>query len=227
MEENKSKKSGGVSLVLVIAILVIVLVGCITYIVKINEKELAINNDNNEKTVSELKIEIANLKYALENKTMTNDEKYEVFLRNLKKSVTDINKYSNIEESYSIIGEDEGYTIKLNSKCELSVHFTDKKTEKKFGTDKLSTDVLAFNNCYVGNGGMRLLYFIKSDGTLWVADIEGCLYSEETKISTQKLSEYKNIISVLNFYSADSDEFPGAMSPLFVDIDGNIYGKNK
>ena len=66
MEENKSKKSEGVSLVLVIAILVIVLAGCITYIVKINENELTINNDNNAKTVSELKAEIANLKSTLE-----------------------------------------------------------------------------------------------------------------------------------------------------------------
>ena len=59
MEENKSKKSGGVSLALVIAILVIALAVCITYIMKNNEQKLAENNNDSEKTINELRTEVS------------------------------------------------------------------------------------------------------------------------------------------------------------------------
>ena len=75
MEENKSKKSGGVPLVLVIAILVIVLAGCIMYVIKNNEQKLAENNNNSEQTINELKDEISTLKNQISEKEKNQYEK--------------------------------------------------------------------------------------------------------------------------------------------------------
>ena len=66
MEENESKKSGGIPLILIIAILVTALVGCVEYVMKNNEQKLATNNMNSEQIINELKVEISNLKKEIE-----------------------------------------------------------------------------------------------------------------------------------------------------------------
>ena len=220
MEENKSKKSVGVPLILVIFILAIALIACIGYIIKNNEKELAINKDNSEKIISELRTEVDNLKNALENKKMTSDEKFQEYIKKLSSEISNLEKGITISGQYSLPTGDSSYYLELDSNHNLSICFTDEKLEKKYGTTKLMTDVIAYYNVFVGQDASRLLCVIKSDGTLWSTTIENVCWDENYKISFEKETKFKNIVSVLSVFGYD------AVLPLFVDIDGNIHLNN-
>lgn len=105
MEENKSKKSVGVPLILVIFILVIALVACIGYIMKNNEKEIAINNDNSEKTINELKDEINTLKNEIATK---NENQYEKIKGSYEYVTVNYPGYEGIEIWYGLNLKEDG-----------------------------------------------------------------------------------------------------------------------
>ena len=228
MEENKSKNGIGVTILLIIGIIVIALLCTLVYILQSNNnKKLATDSDNNEKIINELRTEITNLKNELENKNMTSDEKYAIFLKNLKNKVKSLKGPSNIWGNYTFSLLDKGsYSVELNSSCKLSISFTDKDLEKEFGTASLATDVVAFYSIYVGNDGGQYLYFIKSDGTLWKADIDELAWGGKN-INIEQIKEYKNIVSIMQIYDAVEEDYPGSMNALFIDIDGNTYSNNK
>lgn len=186
MEENKSKKSGGVSLVLVIAILVIALVGCIGYIVKNSEQELAINNNNSEKTINELRTEISNLKNTITQKEneiknyKDSDAKNKLvattYLKDtIKRASLDCQvKYSDdisYVASYVIKGENKGYIL------------IDKNGKNVF-KEKTKKEVIEIHN------GYSEIFILFEDGTI------GNINFENEKYELKILEEYKNIVRI-------------------------------
>ena len=88
MEENKSKKSEGVSLV-ALTIIVILMIGLavnIAYILKTRDQEVIINNNNGEQTINELRTEIESLKKTIAQKDNIINNKLSRKCRNMARS---------------------------------------------------------------------------------------------------------------------------------------------
>jgi len=191
MEENKSKKNGGVSLILVIAILVIALAGCITYIMKNNEQKLAINTDNSEKTIKELRTEISDLKNTIaqkeneiENYKNKDAEKDLVATTYLKDNIANLKcqvKYSDNTSYvvyYGIKGENKGYIL------------VDKNGKNVF-KEATKKEVIEIHN------GYSEIFILFEDGTIGNINLESGKY--ELKI----LEEYKNIVRIQEILVGD------------------------
>ncbi len=100
--------------------------------------------------------------------------------------------------------------------------------------ETIATNVLDFDFLYSGNGGEKVLYFIKEDGTVSCA--RGVVLTPtNNKLTFDKnnldikdnIGGYKNIIgfqdgivSICNEICSDST------SPMFIDINGNMYNEN-
>ena len=104
------------------------------------------------------------------------------------------------------------YAVGVTSNLELVYSFNDKKDVK------IADNVVSFYTIFVGNGGMKTLYYITTDGVIHSANLEMHLYNgDELKINDL---EYKNIVEVKTgaTYSASV--------PIFIDIDGNVIFRN-
>ena len=94
--------------------------------------------------------------------------------------------------------------------------------------EKIATNVLNYKFLYTGNGGQRLLYFLKEDGTVSIAKGVSLATPESSNITfnknnldiTNNIGGYKNIVS---FIEGSVLYMGGAYSPMFVDIYGNMY----
>ena len=230
LKENKGvSNSVVVMLVVFIAILVCLLFYFIKNpIVKVVEKEEAVtpppattqvaevNTTNNEKT-----------------KEMTADEKYKIFAENLKKEVSKYGDKANTKSVFCRGDNTDGswYTIKLNSNGNLSLHFGDENLNKKYGTENLAKNVLAAYIIDIGQDDWHCIYFIKEDGTVGSAYVDSVVYNklgvtndkESIKIK-EKIDGLKNIVSILD--GGVGLKTSGNKTPLFIDIDGNVYTEN-
>ena len=141
----------------------------------------------------------------------TADEMYKEYIANLKENMSKkLSKNTTIE----IRGEDwesGEYYVELNHGNELYVHGA-ADTEFEVATDVVQTFLVES-----GQSGNSLLYYIKTDGNLYMVNPASILSGEKI---TPKKQEYKNIINVVhgNF----SDDESGYQAPIFIDIEGNI-----
>ena len=224
LKENKGvSNSVVVMLVVFIAILVCLLFYFIKNpIVKVVDKEEAItpppattqvaevNTTNNEKT-----------------KEMTADEKYKIFAENLKKEVSKYGDKANTKSVFCRGDNTDGswYTIKLNSNGNLSLHFGDENLNKKYGTENLAKNVLAAYIIDIGQDDWHCIYFIKEDGTVGSAYVDPVIYNNTGDIKIENnINQLKNIVSILD--GGVGLKTSGNKTPLFIDIDGNVYTEN-
>ncbi len=125
---------------------------------------------------------------------------------------------NNVDDSDS---EEEFVEIKLDKDGNLYYLIDNKK-------ETISTNVLNFDYLYKGNGGERILYFLKEDGTVSSANGISIETPESSKITINKnnldiknnIGGYKNIIGFIEGVTV------GAASPMFIDINGNMYNES-
>ena len=98
------------------------------------------------------------------------------------------------------------------------MHLLFTTSNKKYDKFKVSSDVLNMFLVEVGNGGFKYLYFIKTDGSLNKFCVD-CI-KEDGKIKVEKDSK-KYIVNVNQ--GLFDYEVSGFRSPIFVDINGNIF----
>lgn len=225
MKSIKSNKgiTNATLLIIVLIIIVLMLLVAIIYLVKNpNTTYITQNAPTEQQTVNLSNIEEEKLTTTTEIKTekveMTSDEKYKIFVQNLKKGIANLEEDTTVGGNYSMPYDNLGsYSLDLDSNGNLSIQFTDEKLEETYATDKLATDIIAYYNIFIGQDASRVLYVIKSDGTLWRTSIEPVCWEENYQISFEKESKYKNIVSIVGSFG------PGAMQPLFIDIEGKIF----
>ena len=80
----------------------------------------------------------------------------------------------------------------------------------------VAKDVLQFYILEHGNGGGQSVFYITTDGSVYVVDVE---YGD---IKATKL-KYKNIVSIQQSKTRPEPYATGAQITHFVDIDGNVY----
>lgn len=225
MKNIKSNKgiTNATVVITVLIIIVLMLLAAVIYLVKNpNTTYITQNTPTEQQTVNSSNVEEEKLTSSTEIKNekveISSEEKYKIFIQNLKDGITGLEENTTVGGNYNMPYDNLGsYSLELDSDCNLSIHFTDEKLEKTYATDKLATDVIAYYNIYVGQDASRVLYVIKSDGTLWMTSIEPVCWEKNYEISFEKESKYKNIVSIVGAFG------PGAMHPMFIDIDGKIF----
>lgn len=225
MKNIKSNKgiTNATVVIIVLIIIVLMLLIAVIYLVKNpNTTYITQNTPIEQQTVNSSNIEEEKITTTTDSKTekekMTSEEKYKIFIQNLKEEIANLGENTTIGGNYNMPYDNLGsYSLELDSNYNLSIHFTDEKLERTYATDKLSTDIIAYYNIYVGQDASRVLYVIKSDGTLWKTSIESICWEENYEISFKKESKYKNIVSIVGAIGSET------LHPLFIDIEGKIF----
>lgn len=233
----KIKKDNGASLTgFIITILVILLIvsvaGCVYLINNPIKEKVAIqtpssvqtnmsNNQNNMIEENEIKVK--------QTKEMTADEKYNIYLGNLKnnllkmKDVGESPDGENKVDKFLFISE-ENFTLENNKIGNLSIeyngdaylNFTDAGTlSKKYGEKyKINTNVVNAGFQVHGQDVTTMLWFINDEGEFSYIDI---LQHGTTTLDLKKVENLKNIVSVSAMYNGE------AFIPVAIDIEGNIF----
>lgn len=192
------KKEIKIRLIVINIVLLFLVIGLGGYIVY--DKVFATDNENNGIVNNETQDIVKN--------DISADELYSNYLKKLKTNLT--KTYTENDGEGNISGDLFKYNFTLNKEGILSMSI-------KENTYEVSNKVLEMFLVDTGNGGYKNLYFIKEDGTLnyFCAD---CVTDGNFDI---KKSEHKNIVNVMN--SSFGVTTSGANSPVFIDIEGNVY----
>ena len=209
----EKKNNGGNALLIILIILVTLLIALLCYKMfiydkknnNINVNKVEEKNDNNENTAKE-----TNNGTSAENSTTQKLSTYKDYLNKLSSEIS--NKYADNEQFMSSqrVGgyEKLSYSITLSNDKVLMLN-----------NEKIASNVLEYYAVDRGQDGSKTLYYIDVNGDVYSVAHEAYLLGY-TDISSKKLS-YKNIVSVLSGVTS------GLRTPIFIDIDGNIYiGEN-
>ncbi len=214
MENKKSKNT-------IIILLIIIIVGLIGFIMY----DKVLNNDNEKTTNQTENIENSNTNQ--DNKVEQTSNSYELFKDNLIKERTE--KYDTSNDKYIVdrksycTPSNINYTISLSSNGELElVILGQKETNEKI----IAKNVLLYELADIGQGGMKSLYFIKEDGTVSSYFVENYIVNNEDEKVEDNIGNFKNVIAIIPGTVTSKNEMSGAMSPNFIDINGNILSLN-
>ena len=212
MEQEKSNK-GVITLLIVIIIILLCLVGYLLI-----GRDL-LNKDSSGNTTTTANTDSSDTK----NK-MSAAEKYQVYLSNLEKQIR--SSYNNNDKVYYknlINGKnnfyDTFYEISINKNKELL--FSSK--ELSLNNYKVSDGVLNMFVIEEGNAGYEYLFFVKKDGTINKFCIS-CITTEDKTPKIEK-EDVKYVVSVMQGNFGKEVDESGWVSPIFIDIDGNIITK--
>lgn len=203
----EKKNNGLIIIIIILSLLVISLGGFIIYD-KISTNKSDENTSNSEKV-------------NVQDKKTNND--YKLFANNLKSKFS---KYDNNNKNYLYVNNGivkDGYEVYLNEKQTLFVKYFNEEFNSKYGEYKIADNVLSFYVIAIGQGGGNMLYFINEDGTVGSANIEYEI-GNNNQIEIKKDLGYKNIVSIVN--GVFGDEISGTHSPIFIDINGNVFSDN-
>lgn len=216
MEKKKNK-----GLIITIIILVILLLGLITYIAY--DKLYQPKEETNQpvETTEEIKEEEPK-----ESTTPTSNN-FSLFAQAVKENRakqkekdTKEGLTSEIREYYtSGNGEDLTYSITLDYDGTLSVKYSNEKYQKYDAT--IDTNVLFYERISSGNGGFKWLYYVKEDGKVYGFDTEYGPYQGTTPTKSKLVKGYQDIIMINE--EIVSDGHTAGRGPVFTDINGNIY----
>ena len=157
---------------------------------------------------------------AIQNEKTTNnstektaDEMYKEYIANLKENISkNLTKNTSMQYRGEDLGTNVDYYIELTHDYELYLHGA---ADTEF---EISKDVVQAFLVESGNGGTGVIYFVKTDGNLYVSYPSQIFNQEEASV---KKTDYKNIVNVVsgNFSDAES----GYHDPIFIDIEGNVF----
>ena len=219
--ENKNKKY--IVLVAILMILVLGLGGFIVYD-KVLKDDKTTNNENSNSENS--------------NNENTNvsetSNPFELFRNNLIQERNE--KFDESKDrslSYSLNEKtamgNYFYELSLNKDGDLIVNFSQSDLIDRYGNSVvLAHNVLLFNSVNVGNGGMKVLYFVKEDGTVSSINLEQQLEVKGDFNVTDNVGNFKDIINIISS-SIDlnnAEISDSTVQPFFIDINGKIFTLN-
>ena len=137
----------------------------------------------------------------------TADELYAEYLENLKDNMKNINVAS---QNYKDELAGMEFFVRLNDGS-LTVNLVEDGVNDQ--VIDISKNVLTYFVLPVGQGSMKMIYYITEDGKIYSSSI-----SESTK--STELSEFKNIVNVIPVVVGSES---GSVSTAFVDIEGNLF----
>ncbi len=215
----KGNKGAANSVVVMLMVFILILICLIVYLIQhpmVKYVERDTSSTQTQANVPEIKTETTTTK-------MTSDEKYKMFADNLKKEVS---KYGDTANIQGATADETGYEVRLKSNGDLSLRMMDEKLNAKYGTETLAKNVIAFAIIDVGQDvDWHCVYFINEDGTVGYASIDSVIYDGKGEIKVEnKIEGLKNIVAILG--GGVDLNTSGALNPLFVDIDGNVYTGN-
>ena len=219
--ENKNKKY--IVLVAILMILVLGLGGFIVYD-KVLKEDKTTNNENSNSENS--------------NNENTNvsetSNPFELFRNNLIQERNE--KFDESKDrslSYSLNEKtamgNYFYELSLNKDGDLIVNFSQSDLIDRYGNSVvLAHNVLLFNSVNVGNGGMKVLYFVKEDGTVSSINLEQQLEVKGDFNVTDNVGNFKDIINIIpsSFDLNNAEISDSTVQPFFIDINGKIFTLN-
>lgn len=219
--ENKNKKY--IVLVAILMILVLGLGGFIVYD-KVLKEDKTTNNENSNSENS--------------NNENTNvsetSNPFELFRNNLIQERNE--KFDESKDrslSYSLNEKtamgNYFYELSLNKDGDLIVNFSQSDLIDRYGNSVvLAHNVLLFNSVNVGNGGMKVLYFVKEDGTVSSINLEQQLEVKGDFNVTDNVGNFKDIINIIpsSIDLNNAEISDSTVQPFFIDINGKIFTLN-
>ena len=219
--ENKNKKY-----IVLLAILMILVLGLGSFIVydKVLKEDKTTNNENSNSENS--------------NNENTNvsetSNPFELFRNNLIQERNE--KFDESKDrslSYSL-NENTAmcnyfYELSLNKDGDLIVNFSQSDLIDRYGNSVvLAHNVLLFNSVNVGNGGMKVLYFVKEDGTVSSINLEQQLEVKGDFNVTDNVGNFKDIINIIpsSIDLNNAEISDSTVQPFFIDINGKIFTLN-
>ena len=121
------------------------------------------------------------------------------------------------------------YELSLNKDGDLIVNFSQSDLIDRYGNSVvLAHNVLLFNSVNVGNGGMKVLYFVKEDGTVSSINLEQQLEVKGDFNVTDNVGNFKDIINIIpsSIDLNNAEISDSTVQPFFIDINGKIFTLN-
>ena len=206
--ENKNNNV----LVIILLIVVVCLTGFIVYD-KVssnkNDSNPTENNGNNTNQNNQ------------DNNVKETSNSFELFKNNLIKERKE--KYDTSKDNYIVDSKSEkDYTISLLANGDLKLTVNNKSNKDKV----IAKNVLLYEITYVGNGGMKSVYFVKEDGTVSSYFVDNYVTNGKDEEVKNNIGNFKDVIAIIPG-SVDFENDPsGGMEPNFIDINGNILSLN-
>lgn len=208
---NIENKNNNV-LVIILLIVVVCLTGFIVYD-KVssnkNDSNPTENNGNNTNQNNQ------------DNNVKETSNSFELFKNNLIKERKE--KYDTSKDNYIVDSKSEkDYTISLLANGDLKLTVNNKSNKDKV----IAKNVLLYEIAYVGQGGMKSVYFVKEDGTVSSYFVDNYVTTGKDEAVNNNIGNFKDVIAIIPGTVELKNDSSGGMTPNFIDINGNILSLN-
>lgn len=206
--ENKNNNV----LVIILLIVVVCLTGFIVYDNVSSNKNNSNPTENNGNNTNQNN---------QDNNVKETSNSFELFKNNLIKERKE--KYDTSKDKYIVDSKSEkDYTISLLANGDLKLTVNNKSNKDKV----IAKNVLLYEITYVGNGGMKSVYFVKEDGTVSSYFVDNYVTNGKDEAVNNNIGNFKDVIAIIPGTVELKNDPSGGMEPNFIDINGNILSLN-
>lgn len=206
--ENKNNNV----LVIILLIVVVCLTGFIVYDNVSSNKNNSNPTENNGNNTNQNN---------QDNNVKETSNSFELFKNNLIKERKE--KYDTSKDKYIVDSKSEkDYTISLLANGDLKLTVNNKSNKDKV----IAKNVLLYEITYVGNGGMKSVYFVKEDGTVSSYFVDNYVTNGKDEAVNNNIGNFKDVIAIIPGMVELKNDPSGGMEPNFIDINGNILSLN-
>ena len=206
--ENKNNNV----LVIILLIVVVCLTGFIVYDNVSSNKNNSNPTENNGNNTNQNN---------QDNNVKETSNSFELFKNNLIKERKE--KYDTSKDKYIVDSKSEkDYTISLLANGDLKLKVNNKSNKDKV----IAKNVLLYEITYVGNGGMKSVYFVKEDGTVSSYFVDNYVTNGKDEEVKNNIGNFKDVIAIIPGTVELKNDPSGGMEPNFIDINGNILSLN-
>ena len=208
---NMENKNNNV-LVIILLIVVVCLTGFIVYDNVSSNKNNSNPTENNGNNTNQNN---------QDNNVKETSNSFELFKNNLIKERKE--KYDTSKDKYIVDSKSEkDYTISLLANGDLKLTVNNKSNKDKV----IAKNVLLYEITYVGNGGMKSVYFVKEDGTVSSYFVDNYVTNGKDEAVNNNIGNFKDVIAIIPGMVELKNDPSGGMEPNFIDINGNILSLN-
>lgn len=206
--ENKNNNV----LVIILLIVVVCLTGFIVYDNVSSNKNNSNPTENNGNNTNQNN---------QDNNVKETSNSFELFKNNLIKERKE--KYDTSKDKYIVDSKSEkDYTISLLANGDLKLKVNNKSNKDKV----IAKNVLLYEIAYVGQGGMKSVYFVKEDGTVSSYFVDNYVTNGKDEAVNNNIGNFKDVIAIIPGTVELKNDPSGGMEPNFIDINGNILSLN-
>lgn len=206
--ENKNNNV----LVIILLIVVVCLTGFIVYDNVSSNKNNSNPTENNGNNTNQNN---------QDNNVKETSNSFELFKNNLIKERKE--KYDTSKDKYIVDSKSEkDYTISLLANGDLKLTVNNKSNKDKV----IAKNVLLYEITYVGQGGMKSVYFVKEDGTVSSYFVDNYVTKGKDEAVNNNIGNFKDVIAIIPGTVELKNDPSGGMEPNFIDINGNILSLN-